>query len=55
MPAQESMVHGGRLSVLGAYKVSSMPLVPGGKPTLARPVNSPDGLPITQLLKRMPR
>ena len=55
MPAQESMVHGGRMSVLGTNRVSSGPVVSTGKPAMARNVNSPDGMQIPQFLKRVPR
>lgn len=54
MPAQESIVHGARLSVLGASRASSTPVVSNGKPAMARNVNSPDGLQIPQFLKRVP-
>ncbi|WP_421956045.1 division plane positioning ATPase MipZ [Polaromonas sp.] len=54
MPAQESMVHGGRLSVLGAGRLSSAPVVSSGKPAMTRNVNSTDGLQIPQFLKRAP-
>ncbi|MES2360433.1 MAG: ParA family protein [Pseudomonadota bacterium] len=55
MPAQESMVHGGRLSVLGAGRPGGAPVVSSGKPAMARNVNSTDGLQIPQFLKRAPR
>ncbi len=55
MPAQESMIHGGRLSVLGSNRASAAPVVSTGKPAMARNVNSPDGLQIPQFLKRVPR
>jgi chromosome partitioning protein len=55
MPAQESMIHGGRLSVLGSNRISAAPVVSTGKPAMARNVNSPDGLQIPQFLKRAPR
>jgi chromosome partitioning protein len=55
MPAQESIVHGARLSVLGSARPSSTPVVSNGKPALSRNVNSPDGLQIPQFLKRAPR
>ena len=55
MPAQESMVHGARMSVLGAGRVSTTPVVSIGKPALSRNANSSDGLQIPQFLKRAPR
>jgi len=55
MPAQESMIHGGRLSVLGSNRIGSTPVVSNGKPAMARNVNSSDGLQIPQFLKRAPR
>ena len=55
MPAQESMVHGGRMSVLGSGRAVAAPIVSTGKPALTRNVNSPDGLQIPQFLKRVPR
>ena len=55
MPAQESMIHGGRLSVLGSNRISAAPVVSTGKPAMARNVNSSDGLQIPQFLKRAPR
>ena len=55
MPAQESMVHGGRLTVLGSSRTSAAPVVANGKPALSRNVNSPDGMQIPQFLKRAPR
>lgn len=51
-PAQASIVHGGRLSVMGTGRVSSGPLVSTGKPALTRHVNSPDDLHIPEFLKR---
>ena len=54
VPAQESMVHGGRLSVHGSGRIGSSPVVANGKPVLTRNVNSPDGLQIPQFLKRAP-
>ena len=50
-PAQESMVHGNRLSVHGSSKLGSTPVVSNGKPAMTRNVNSPDGLQIPQFLK----
>ncbi len=56
VPAQESMVHGGRLSVhgIGSGRIGSSPVLSSGKPALTRNVNSPDGLQIPQFLKRAP-
>ena len=54
MPAQESMIHGARLSVLGSGRASVTPVVSTGKPAMARNVNSSDGLQIPQFLKRAP-
>ena len=54
MPAQESIIHGARLSVMGSGRVSSTPVVSTGKPAMARNVNSPNGLQIPQFLKRAP-
>ncbi len=51
-PAQESMVHGSRLSINGTARLSSTPVVSNGKPVMTRNVNSPDGLQIPQFLKR---
>lgn len=55
MPAQESMIHGARLSVLGTDRPGTAPVVSNGKPALSRNVNSPDGLQIPQFLKHAPR
>ncbi|MBA3592270.1 MAG: ParA family protein [Pseudomonadota bacterium] len=49
MPAQESMVQGGRLSTLSAARTAVAPEKPVAKPTLARPGEGP-GIP--QFLKR---
>ena len=54
MPAQESMIHGARLSVLGSGRPSTAPVQASGKPAMSRNVNSPDGLQIPQFLKRAP-
>ena len=51
-PAQESMVHGSRLSIHGAGRLSGAPVVQNGTPVMSRNVNSPDGLQIPQFLKR---
>ena len=55
MPAQESIIHGARLSVLGSGRPSTTPVVSSGKPALSRNVNLPDGMQIPQFLKRAPR
>jgi len=55
MPAQESIVHGARLSVLGSGRPSATPVMFSGKPALSRNVNLPDGMQIPQFLKRVPR
>jgi len=52
MPAQESMVQGGRLSALSAGRPATAPVQPAGKPTLARPARSTDDRQIPQFLKR---
>ncbi len=54
MPAQESIIHGARLSVMGSGRASSTPVVSTGKPAMTRNVNSPDGMQIPQFLKRVP-
>lgn len=55
MPAQETIVHGGRLSVLSSKRVSAAPVVSNGKSAMSRNVNWADGLQIPQFLKRAPR
>ncbi len=52
MPAQESLVHGGRLSMHGPGRFTGAPVLPHGKPALTRNVNSPDGQQLPQFLKR---
>jgi chromosome partitioning protein len=52
MPAQESMLHGARLSVHGPGRSSSTPVVSQGKPALTRNRGSADGLQIPSFLKR---
>jgi chromosome partitioning protein len=52
LPAQESMVHGARLSVQAPSRPGSEPVLSQGKPSLARNANSADGLQIPQFLKR---
>ena len=51
-PAQESMLHGSRLSINGTGRLRSTPVVSNDKPVMTRNVNSPDGLQISQFLKR---
>ncbi|MDO9403395.1 MAG: division plane positioning ATPase MipZ [Polaromonas sp.] len=53
MPAQETLVHGSRLSVSSAARISAAPVLASGRPALARNVNSADGLQIPQFLKRV--
>ena len=53
-PAQETMVHGSRLSVHGLGRSNTVPVLSTGKPALSRNVNSPDGMQIPQFLKRTP-
>jgi chromosome partitioning protein len=59
MPAQESLVHGGRLSMHGPGRLSGAPVVPTARPALtnnlARNVKSQDGLALPQFLKQVPR
>ncbi len=52
MPAQESLVHGGRLSMHGPGRFTGAPVLPHGRPALGRNVNSPDGQQLPQFLKR---
>ena len=52
MPAQESMVQGGRLSTLIAGRAATAPLQAAVKPTLVRPARSADSGAIPQFLKR---
>lgn len=52
MPAQESLVHGGRLSMHGPGRFTGAPVLPHGRPALTRNVNSPDGQQLPQFLKR---
>ena len=54
MPAQESLVHGARLSLLGSNRPSMAPVMSNGKPALSRNVDLPDGMQIPQFLKRAP-
>jgi chromosome partitioning protein len=55
MPAQESLVHGGRLTVLGSSRPSAAPVISSGKPALSRNVNLSGDLQIPQFLKHAPR
>lgn len=59
MPAQESLVHGGRLSMHGPGRLTGAPVVATTRPALtnnmARNVNSQDGLALPQFLKQVPR
>ena len=52
MPAQESLVHGGRLSMHGPGRFTGAPVLPHGRPAPSRNVNSPDGQQLPQFLKR---
>ena len=54
MPAQESLIHGTRLSLLGANRPSMAPVRSNSKPALSRNVDLPDGMQIPQFLKRAP-
>lgn len=55
MPAQESLVHGGRLSMHGPGRLTGTPVLPTGKPAMTRNSSSADCLQIPQFLKRVPR
>jgi chromosome partitioning protein len=52
MPAQESMVQGGRMSALSAGRTPVSALRPTSAPTLRRPTRLTDGPQIPQFLKR---
>lgn len=52
MPAQESLVQGGRMSSLSAGRTTPAPVSPPVAPTLARPARAADSLQIPQFLKR---
>ena len=52
MPAQESMVQGGRMSALSAGRTPVSPLRPTAAPTLRRPTRLADGPQIPQFLRR---
>ncbi|MEO6017291.1 MAG: ParA family protein [Polaromonas sp.] len=55
MPAQESLVHGGRLSMHGPGRLTGTPVVATGKPAMTRNSSSADRLQIPQFLKGAPR
>ena len=55
MPAQESLVHGGRLSMHGPGRLTGTPVLPTGKPAMTRNSSSAGHLQIPQFLKRAPR
>lgn len=55
LPAQESMVHGSRLSIHGPGRIASAPVVSSGKPAMTRNSNSAEGLQIPQFSKRVPQ
>ena len=59
MPAQESLVHGGRLSMHGPGRLSGAPVVANTRPAqtnnMARNVTSQDGLALPEFLKQVPR
>jgi chromosome partitioning protein len=52
MPAQESMVQGGRMSTLSAGRTTPAPASPPVAPTLVRPARAADSPQIPQFLKR---
>ncbi|MBC7608246.1 MAG: ParA family protein [Polaromonas sp.] len=52
LPAQESLVHGGRLYMHGPGRLTGAPVLPNGKPAMSRNVNLPDGQQLPQFLKR---
>ena len=58
MPAQESLVHGGRLSMHGPGRLTGAPVTATTKPAptnnLAHNLSSQDGLALPQFLKRAP-
>ena len=54
MPAQESLVHGGRLSIHGPGRMTGTPVVATGKPAMTRNSSSADRLQIPSFLKRAP-
>lgn len=52
MPAQESLVHGARMSAQSNARAVGRPVQVSSAPAMSRNVNSPDGLQIPQFLKR---
>jgi chromosome partitioning protein len=52
MPAQESLVHGARMSAQSTARAVGRPVQVSNAPAMSRNVNSPDGLQIPQFLKR---
>lgn len=52
MPAQESMVHGARMSAQSTARAVGRPVQVNSAPAMSRNVNSGDGLQIPQFLKR---
>jgi len=53
MPAQESLVHGGRLSAFAAStRPAAVPAQPVNRPSLPRAANPADAQQIPQFLKR---
>jgi nitric oxide synthase oxygenase domain/subunit len=52
MPAQESLVHGARMSAQSTARAVGRPIQVSSVPAMSRNVNSPDGLQIPQFLKR---
>jgi chromosome partitioning protein len=53
LPAQASLVHGGRLFMHGPGRLGGAPVVPNKKPVMTRNTNSTDGLQmLPQFLKR---
>ena len=54
MPAQESLVHGSRLSVNSPSRFTGAPVVFNGKPAVTRNASFVDRLHIPQFLKRVP-
>ena len=52
MPAQESLVQGGRMSTLSAGRTTPAPVSSPVAPTLVRPARAADSLQIPQFLKR---
>ena len=53
MPAQESLVHGARLSINNPSRLSGAPVVFTGKPAMTRGASFADRLHIPQFLKRV--